>query len=66
MAVTFGGAVSAAAPAVVDETAGQDTGAVSTGIAVTGADGAAVANQRIGGAAFNLTVETDANLATPA
>jgi hypothetical protein len=27
--------------------------------------GAAVATQRIGGAAFNLTVETDANLATP-
>jgi hypothetical protein len=38
---------------------------VSTGIGVTGADGAAVATQRIGGAAFNLTVETDANLATP-
>jgi hypothetical protein len=62
MAATFG---SSAAPVVVDETASQDTGAVSTGIGVTGADGAAVATQRIGGAAFNLTVETDANLATP-
>lgn len=65
MAVTFGSAVSASAPAVVDETASQATGSVCTGIASTGADGAAVASSRIGGTAFNLTVETDANLGTP-
>lgn len=63
MAATFSGS---SAPIVVDETASQSTGAVSTGIGLSGADGAQVATQRIGGAAFNLTVETDRNLATPA
>lgn len=67
MAATFSSAVSATAPAVLDPTASQDTGAVSTGIGlgVGDADGTLIANQRIGGEAFDLRVETDANLATP-
>jgi hypothetical protein len=56
MAATF-----SAAPAakVYDATASQATGAVSTGIgypAPTAVTGNTIADQRIGGTAFNLTV----------
>lgn len=50
MAVTYGGAVSASAPAVVDTAASQDTGAAVEGIGLTGADEASLAGSRIGGA----------------
>lgn len=57
MAATFS---SSDAPSVYDATASQATGAVSTGIGqptdVTDATGTAIADQRIGGTAFNLTV----------
>lgn len=67
MPATFSSAVSTDAPAVFDATASQDTGAVSTGIGlgVGDADGATIANQRIGGEAFDLTVDTDGDAATP-
>jgi hypothetical protein len=60
MAATF-----SAAPAskIFDPTASQDTGAVSTGIGLPADDAAAastIANSRIGGEAFNLTVENPA------
>lgn len=59
MAVSYGGAVSASAPAIVDTNASQSTGAVSTGIGVTGADEASIGASRIGGAAgTDLKVET--------
>lgn len=50
MAVTFSGAVSATAPAIVDTNASQPTGAVSTGIGLVPADEASIAASRIGGA----------------
>ena len=57
MAATFS---SSSAPSVYDATASQATGAVSTGIGqptdVTDPTGTAIADQRIGGTAFNLTV----------
>ena len=49
MAVTYGAAVSATAPAIVDTAASQDTGAATQGIGVTGADGASISGSRIGG-----------------
>lgn len=50
MAVTYGAAVSADAPAVVDTNATQDTGAVCEGIGLTGTDGETVSGAyRIGG-----------------
>ena len=42
MAATYGAAVSAAAPAVVDTAASQDTGAVCEGIGLIGADGVSI------------------------
>lgn len=60
MAATF-----SAAPAakVYDATASQATGAVSTGIGYpspSAATGSAIADSRIGGTAFNLTVNNPA------
>jgi hypothetical protein len=61
MAATFGAAVSAAAPAVVDTAASQDTGAVCEGIGLTGADGASIGGSRIGGSpGTDLVIETNA------
>lgn len=48
MPATYGAAVSASNPAIVDTAASQDTGAVSQGIALTGADGASISGWRIG------------------
>lgn len=60
MAATYGAAVSAAAPAVVDTNASQDTGAVSEGIGLTGADGASIGGSRIGGdPGTDLKIETN-------
>ena len=50
MAITYGAAVSASAPAIVDTAASQATGAVCEGIGLTGADGASIGGSRIGGA----------------
>ena len=49
MAITYGAAVSANAPAIVDTAASQETGAVCEGIGLTGADGASISGSRIGG-----------------
>ena len=60
MAATFS---SATASTVYDATASQATGALSTGIGeppTTAADGSTIADQRIGGEAFNLTVHKPA------
>lgn len=60
MAATYGAAVSAAAPAVVDTNASQDTGAVCEGIGLTGADGTSIGGSRIGGApGTDLKIETN-------
>lgn len=50
MPVTYGGAVDADNPAVVDTNASQGTGAACTGIGLTGADAASLGAARIGGA----------------
>lgn len=58
MAITYGAAVSANAPAIVDTAASQATGAVCEGIGLTGADGASISGSRIGGSAgTDLQVE---------
>jgi hypothetical protein len=60
MAATFS---QAPAAKVYDATASQATGAVSTGIgfpAVDAATGSTIANERIGGTDFNLTVNNPA------
>ena len=60
MAATFS---AAPASSVYDATASQATGAVSSGIgyqAADAAEGATIANTRIGGTAFNLTVHNPA------
>lgn len=60
MAATYGAAVSAAAPAILDTNASQDTGAVCEGIGLTGADGASIGGSRIGGApGTDLKIETN-------
>ncbi len=60
MAATYGAAVSAAAPAVVDTNASQGTGAVSEGIGLTGTDGASIGGSRIGGSpGTDLKIETN-------
>ena len=60
MAATYGAAVSANAPAVVDTNATQGTGAVSEGIGLTGADGASIGGSRIGGSpGTDLKIETN-------
>lgn len=60
MAATYGAAVSAAAPAILDTNASQDTGAVSEGIGLTGVDGASIGASRIGGApGTDLKIETN-------
>lgn len=63
MAATYGAAVSAAAPAVVDTNASQDTGAVCEGIGLTGADGASIGGQRIGAAATTTDLKIETNVA---
>ena len=50
MAATYGAAVSAAAPAILDTAASQDTGAVCEGIGLTGNDAVSIGASRIGGA----------------
>jgi hypothetical protein len=50
MAATYGAAVSAAAPAILDTNATQDTGAACEGIGLTGNDGVSIGGSRIGGA----------------
>jgi hypothetical protein len=58
VAATFAGK-----PIVHDETAGQDTGAVSSGIgqpALDAVDDSTIADERIGGLAYNLTVHNPA------
>ncbi len=60
MAATYGAAVSAAAPAVVDTNASQGTGAVSEGIGLTGTDDASIGGSRIGGSpGTDLKIETN-------
>ena len=60
MAVTYGAAVSANAPAVVDTAASQDTGAVCEGIGLIGADGDSIGGSRIGGSpGTDLKFETN-------
>tara|TARA_R110000868_G_scaffold399910_1_gene673940 strand:- start:1384 stop:1569 length:186 start_codon:yes stop_codon:yes gene_type:complete len=49
MTATYSAAVSAAAPAVLDTNATQETGAVSEGIGLTGADAESLGASRIGG-----------------
>lgn len=59
MAATFGAAVSASAPAIVDTNASQDTGAVCQGIGLTGADEASISGSRIGGSpGTDLKIDT--------
>lgn len=60
MTVTYSGAVSANAPAVVDTASSQSTGAVSEGIGLTGADGDSIGGSRIGGSpGTDLKIETN-------
>lgn len=47
--IGFSGAVSAAAPAVLDTNTSQGLGAVCEGIGKTGSDGASIGGSRIGG-----------------
>jgi hypothetical protein len=62
MAATYGSAVSVIAPAVVDTNASQDTGAVSAGIGLSGADGASISAQRIGAAATTTDLKFETNV----
>ena len=60
MAATYGAAVSAAAPAILDTAASQDTGAVCAGIGLIGADTISIGGSRIGGApGAELVFETN-------
>lgn len=59
MAATFGAAVSANAPAIVDTAASQDTGAVSQGIGLTGADEASISGWRIGASTTTTDIIID-------
>ena len=61
MAVTFGGAVSAAAPAVYDTTVSQATGACCEGIGLIGADGVALTGSPvyIGGTVAPIKFDTN-------
>lgn len=60
MAITYGAAVKAAAPAVADTNATQGTGAVCEGIGLIGADGVSIGASRIGGApGSDLLFETN-------
>jgi hypothetical protein len=63
MAITYGAAVSAAAPAVADTNVSQDTGAVNQGIGRTGADGASIGGQRIGAATTTTDIKFETNVA---
>lgn len=59
MAATFGAAVSATAPAIVDTNASQSTGAATQGIGLTGADEASISGSRIGGSpGTDLKIDT--------
>ena len=62
MAITYGAAVSANAPAVADTNATQSTGAVSEGIGLTGSNGDSISGWRIGASATttDLKIETNA------
>lgn len=59
MAATFGAAVSANAPAIVDTAASQSTGAVSQGIGLTGSDEASISGWRIGASATTADLIID-------
>lgn len=60
MAATFGAAVSANAPAVVDTNSSQSTGAVCEGIGLTGTDGESIGGSRIGGSpGTDLVIDTN-------
>lgn len=60
MAITYGAAVKPSAPAVADTNASQDTGAVSQGIGLIGADGVSIGGSRIGGSpGTDLKFETN-------
>lgn len=50
MAVTYGGAVSATSPAIVDTDASQGTGAVCQGLGLVEADETSIGGSRIGSA----------------
>lgn len=50
MAATYGSAVDATTPAIVDTNASQSLGGVSTGIGLVPADEASIGASRIGGA----------------
>ena len=64
--ITFSGACSVKAPVVCDPSATPaGTGVPNSGIGLVAVDGTLVPASYIGGPAFNLRVETDANLATP-
>ena len=61
MAITYGAAVSAAAPAVADTNTTQATGAVCEGIGLTGTNGESIGGSRIGGTpGTDLKIETNA------
>jgi hypothetical protein len=61
MAATYGAAVSANAPAIVDTNASQDTGAVCEGIGLIGSDNTSIGGSRIGGSpGTDLKIETNA------
>jgi hypothetical protein len=66
MAITFSSACSTAAPCLYDTDPSQATGAMNTGIGITGADAAALAGfTYIGGAAQTVTVETTGTIEPP-
>lgn len=66
MAVTFSSACSAAAPVIYDTTASQATGAMSTGINVTGADASTPAGLTyIGGVALPAMIESTGTIEAP-
>lgn len=60
MAATYGAAVSAAAPAILDTAGSQDTGAACEGIGLIGNDAVSIGGSRIGGApGAELVFETN-------
>jgi len=60
MAATFGAAVSASNPAILDTEATQSTGAVVQGIGMTGTDEASISGWRIGASATTTDIIYDA------
>ena len=66
MAVTFSSACSTAAPCLFDAAPSQATGAMNTGIGITGADAAALTGfTYIGGAAQAVSVESTGTIEPP-